>query len=116
MEFELFELKDHLLALDAEHPALQLLDDQLQMLDLLAAGTQLLLLLGECLAMGLKLSLERSQLIFMRSAELEAPLDAERSVPAMPLDPASQDPARERDPWTQYAIDAIRMQPENVHE
>jgi hypothetical protein len=37
MKFELFELNNDLLALDAEHPAPQLLDDQLQMLDLLAA-------------------------------------------------------------------------------
>jgi hypothetical protein len=44
MEFELFELNNDLLALDAEHPAPQLLDDQLQMLDLLAAGTQFLAL------------------------------------------------------------------------
>ena len=56
MKFKLFKLNNDLLALDAEHPAPQLLDDQLQMLDLLAAGTQLLILLGECLAMGLELS------------------------------------------------------------
>jgi hypothetical protein len=37
MKFELFELNNDLLALDAEHPAPQLLDDQFQMLDLLAA-------------------------------------------------------------------------------
>ena len=41
---------------DAKHPSLQLLDDQLQLLDLLAAGTKFLILLGECMAMGLKLS------------------------------------------------------------
>ena len=75
MEFELFELKNHLLALDAEHPALQLLDDQLQMFDLLAVGAQLLVLLGECLAMGLELSLERSQLVFMRSKLLLMRMD-----------------------------------------
>src|ERR1700733_15267650 len=69
MEFKLFELKNDLLALDAEHPALQLLDDQLQMLDLLTAGTQFLILLGECLAMGLKLSLKRSKLVFMRNGK-----------------------------------------------
>ena len=76
MEFELFELNNDLLALDAEHPALQLLDDQLQMLDLLAAGAQLLILLGECLAMGLKLSLKRAKLVFASGNEIEAPLDA----------------------------------------
>ena len=37
MKFELLELNNDLLALDAEHPAPQLLDDQLQMFDLLAA-------------------------------------------------------------------------------
>jgi hypothetical protein len=67
VEFELLQLNHDLLALDAEHPALQLLDDQLQVFDLLAAGAQLLILLGERLAMGLKLSLKRSQLVFMRS-------------------------------------------------
>ena len=67
MKFELLKLNNDLLALDAEHPALQLLDDQLQVFDLLTAGTQFLILLGECLAMGLKLSLKRSKLVFMRS-------------------------------------------------
>ena len=56
MKFELLKLKNDLLALDAEHPALQLLDDQLQVFDLLAAGTQLLDLLGERLAMGIEFS------------------------------------------------------------
>jgi hypothetical protein len=37
--------------------------------DLFAAGTQFLILLGECLAMGLKLSLKRSKLVFMRSGK-----------------------------------------------
>ena len=37
MEFELFELDNDLLALDAEYSAPQLLNDQLQMLDLLTA-------------------------------------------------------------------------------
>src|SRR5450631_2323872 len=37
MEFELFKLKNDLLALDAEHHVPQLLDDQLEMFDLLAA-------------------------------------------------------------------------------
>ena len=69
MKFELLKLNNDLLALDAEHPALQLLDDQLQAFDLLAAGAQLLILLGECLAMGLKLSLKRSKLVFMRSGK-----------------------------------------------
>ena len=69
MEFKLFELKHHLLALDAEHPALQLLDDQLQVFDVLAAGAQLIVLLGEGLAVRLKLHLERSKLVFMRSGE-----------------------------------------------
>ena len=69
MKFELFKLNNNLLALDAKHPALQLLDDQLQMLDLLAAGTQLLILLGECLTMGLELSLEQSKLVFMKCGQ-----------------------------------------------
>jgi hypothetical protein len=37
MELKLFELDNDLLALDVEDPAPQLLDDQLQVLDLLAA-------------------------------------------------------------------------------
>ena len=69
MKFELLKLNYNLLALDAEHPALQLLKDKLQVFDLFAAGTQLLILLGECLAMGLELSLERSKLLFMRSGK-----------------------------------------------
>jgi len=69
MEFELFELNNDLLALDAEYLAPQLLDEQLQMLNLLAARTQFLLLLGECLTMGLKLSLQRSKLVFIRSGK-----------------------------------------------
>jgi hypothetical protein len=39
VKFELLKLNSELLALDAEHPAPQLLDDQLQMFDLLAAGS-----------------------------------------------------------------------------
>ncbi len=66
MKLELPKLNNDLLALDAEHPAPELLDDHLQMLDLLAAGTQLLILLGECLAMGLELRLERTKLVFIR--------------------------------------------------
>src|ERR1700722_3120840 len=69
MEFKLFELDNDLLALDAEHSAPQLLDDQLQMLDLITAGTQFLILLRECLAMGLELRLKRSKLIFMGNGE-----------------------------------------------
>lgn len=69
MKFELLKLKINLLALDAEHPALQLLDDQLQVFDLLAAGTQLLVLLGERLTMGVEFSLERSKLVLMRSGK-----------------------------------------------
>src|ERR1039458_3040161 len=69
MKFELLKLNNNLLALDSEHPPPQLLDDQLQMLDLLAARAQFLVLLGECLAMGLKLSLERSKLVLMRSGK-----------------------------------------------
>jgi hypothetical protein len=66
MEFKLFELKNHLLALDTEHPALQLLDDQLQVLDLLAAGTQFPALFGEYLPVALKLGFESCQLGLMR--------------------------------------------------
>jgi hypothetical protein len=69
MEFELLKLNHDLLALDAKPPALQLLDNQLQMVDLLAVGTQLFILLGECLAMGLKLSLKRPKLVFMGSGK-----------------------------------------------
>ena len=57
MKFKLFELNNDLLALDAEHPAPQLLDDQLQMLDLLAAGTRSSSIwLTERLALALDLS------------------------------------------------------------
>jgi hypothetical protein len=69
MEFKLFEFDNDLLALDAENSAPQLLDDQLQMLDLLAAGTQLLILLGKCLAMRIELGLQRSKLVLMRSSK-----------------------------------------------
>jgi hypothetical protein len=66
MKFELFELNDDLLALDTKHPAPQLLDDQLQMIDLLAAGAQLLSLFREYVPLGLKLSFESSQFCLMR--------------------------------------------------
>src|SRR5580704_4346576 len=69
MKLKLFELNYDLLALDAEHPAPQLLDNQLQVLDLLAAGAQLLILLRECLAMGIEFSLKRSKLVFMGSGK-----------------------------------------------
>jgi len=51
MEFELFELSNDLLALDTEYPAPQLLDDQLQVFDLLVAGTQFLDLFRQRLAL-----------------------------------------------------------------
>ena len=76
MKFELLKLNNDLLALDAEHPAPQLLDDQLQMFDLLAAGAQLVDLVGECLAMGIELSL----------AAIEARPHAKRQEIAVPLD------------------------------
>src|SRR3954452_470340 len=66
MKFQLLKLNNDLLALDAEHPAPQLLDDQLQMLDLLAAGTQFLTLFREYVPLALKLSFESSQFSLMR--------------------------------------------------
>src|SRR5580700_11203629 len=67
MKLKLFELNNDLLALDAEHPAPQLLDDQLQMLDLLAAGAQFLTLFREYVPLALELSFERSKLVLVRS-------------------------------------------------
>ena len=66
MKFKLFELDNDLLALDAKHPAPQLLDDQLQVLDLLAARTQFLTLFREYVPLALKLRFESSQFSLMR--------------------------------------------------
>jgi hypothetical protein len=52
----------------------------------------------------------------VKRQEIEVPLDAQQAVPSVPHDRARQDPATERHPWTQYAINEIRMHQQKVHE
>ena len=68
--------------------------------------------------MGLELSLERSKLVLTEQrSEMRVPLDAQGAAPSVPLDRACRDPAAERDPWTQYAIERKwKMHPQNPHE
>ena len=66
MEFELFELNNDLLALLAEDPAPQLLDQQLEMLDLLVAGTQLFALRGERLAVFIEFRVQLLECLVLR--------------------------------------------------
>ena len=56
--------------------------------------------------MGLELSFEAIEALHHEQrAAMRAPPDVHGPAPSMPHDQACPDPAAERDPWTQYAID-----------
>ena len=84
MEFELFELNNDLLALLAEDHVPQLLDDELQMLDLLVAGTQLLAPRGERLAVFIEFRVQLLECLVLRGerralfSQLVVPVDEQR--------------------------------------
>ena len=84
MEFELFELNNDLLALTPEDRAPQLLDDELQMRDLLVAGTQLLAPRGERLAVFIEFRVQLLECLVLRGerralfSQLVVPVDEQR--------------------------------------
>ena len=69
-QLELFQLNDDLLALLTEDRAPQLLDQQLQMFDLLAARAQFIALFGELLALRSELGFQSGQLCLLLSCGL----------------------------------------------
>ena len=69
-KFKLLQLNDDLLTLPAKDRTPQLLDDQLQMFDLLAARAQFIALFGELLALRGKLGFERGQFFFLPGRSL----------------------------------------------
>src|ERR1700760_4475834 len=62
LQFHLRELDDYLLALGTEDHMPQLVDHELEMFDPLAAGAQLISLIGERLSMGIEFGFQQANL------------------------------------------------------
>ena len=110
-QFELFQLDDDLLALLTEDRAPQLLDQQLQMFDLLAASAQFIALFGELLGVARQTQLPERPALPLAELRSRA-VAAVRSPTVWPAPSAHRYPVdRDREerssPCLEYAHDAL---------